>query len=199
MSRKNEGISPVEIKQNVSMKMKEWLVLAKHGRFVDEVDVKALTRPRKVGENVVPEDLNGLTLGQLLQLQEMSTESDAFFVPCRVLFGMDEKAIMETKATEVVKLASWVAREVERIGKLFESINTEPTAQQVRAGIHKLNFGVFGLIDWYAKRMGIADHEEVERVPWVRVYKCMQMDAEVEAYNRRLNEVYRQDNERRTK
>lgn len=181
------------------MKLKEWLVLARHGRFVDEVDVKALSRPSMVGGNEVPEDLNGLTLGQLLQLQEMSNERDTFFVPCRVLFGMDDGETADCRAVEVVKLASWVAREVERIGKLFESTNTEPTAQQVRAGVHRLNFGIFGLIDWYARRMGIADHGEVEKVPWVRVYKCMQMDAETEAYNRRLNEVYRQEQERRNK
>ena len=182
---------------NVGMKLKEWLVLARHGRFVDEVDVKSLPRPSRVGRNEVPQDLNGLTLGQLLQLQEMSTERDTFFAPCRVLFGMKDEEVAECRALEVVCFASWVAREVERIGKLFEACHNEPRPQEVRAGIHRLNFGIFGMIDWYARRMGITDHEEVERVPWVRVYKCMQMDAETDAFNRRLNEVYRQENERR--
>jgi hypothetical protein len=45
--------------------------------------------------------------------------------------------------------------------------------------------------------MGVTNHDDVERVPWVRVYKCMQMDAETEAFNRRLNDVYRQENERK--
>lgn len=197
MSKKNEGSPKGEIKQNVNIKLKEWLVLAEHGRFVDEVDVKNLPRPSRVGKNDVPTDLNGLSLGQLLQLQEMNNERDTFFVPCRVLFGMKDEEIAECKALEVVCLASWVAREVERIGKLFEACHNKPTAQEVKAGIHQLNFGVFGMIDWYARRMGVTNHDEVERVPWVRVYKCMQMDAETEAFNRRLNEVYRQENERR--
>lgn len=197
MSKKNEGNSKGDMKQNVNIKLKEWLVLAKHGRFVDEVDVKSLPRPSRVGKNEVPADLNGLTLGQLLQLQEMSTERDTFLVPCRVLFGMKDEETAECRALEVVCLASWVAREVERIGKLFEACHNKPTAQEVKAGIHQLNFGVFGMIDWYARRMGVTNHEEVERVPWVRVYKCMQMDAETEAFNRRLNEVYRQENKRR--
>lgn len=197
MRRKNESSPKGKIKQNVNIKLKEWLILAKHGRFVEEVDVKNLPRPSRVGKNEVPADLNGLTLGQLLQLQEMSTERDTFFVPCRVLFGMKDEEVAECRALEVVCFASWVAREVERIGKLFEKCHNEPRPQEVRAGIHRLNFGIFGMIDWYARRMGITDHEEVERVPWVRVYKCMQMDSETDAFNRRLNEVYRQENERR--
>jgi len=44
--------------------------------------------------------------------------------------------------------------------------------------VDKLSFGLFGLVDYYATRMGITDHEQVESVPWVRVYKCLDMDAE---------------------
>lgn len=197
MSKRNEGKPKGEYEQNVNMRLKEWLVLAKHGRFVEDFDVKELSRPTKVGGNPVPSDLNLLTLGELLQLQEMQTELDAMMVPCRVLFKMEDEEIMNARAVDVVRLASWVSREVKRIGDLFASCHNEPKPQEVKAGIHKLNFGVFGMIDWYARRMGIADHEEVERVPWVRVFKCMQMDSEMEAYNRRLNEVYRQENERR--
>lgn len=198
MSKRNEGNPKGKIKQNVNIKLKEWLVLAKHGKFVDEVDITKLARPSHVGKNEVPENLNMLTLGQLLQLQEV-TERDAFFVPCRVLFGMPDDEIAECRALDMVCLASWVAREVERIGKMFEKCHNEPRPQEVKAGIRNLNFGVFGMIDWYARRMGVTNHEEVENVPWVRVYKCMQMDAEVEAYNRKLSEVYRQENERRNK
>ena len=199
MSRKNEGISPVEIKQNVNMKLKEWLVLAMHGRFAEEVDVKNLTRPNMVGQNVVPEDLNGLTFGQLLALAEAQSERDIFLIPCRVLFGMKEKDILNCRAVDVVRFSSWVAREVKRIGMLFDKCHNEPRPQEVKAGIHRLNFGIFGVVDWYARRMGVTDHEDVERVPWVRVYKCMQMDAETEAFNRRLNEIYKRENERRRK
>lgn len=187
------------MKKLSDMKLKEWLVLAKHGRFMEEVDVKKLPRPKEVGGFIVPDDLNGLTLGQLLQLQDMRNESDAFFIPCKVMFGMSDEEILGCRAVEVVCLASWVSREVERIGQLFKSCHNEPKAEEVRAGIHLINFGVFGLIDWFAKRMGITNHEEVENVPWVRVYKCMQMDAEMEAFNRRLNEIYKKDSERRRK
>ena len=37
--------------------------------------------------------------------------------------------------------------------------------------------------------MGITDHEEVERVPWIRVYKCLDMDAERTRFERRLRNI----------
>ena len=55
-------------------------------------------------------------------------------------------------------------------------------------GIAKRNLR-FGILDWYAKRMGITNHDEVLTVPWLRIYKCMDMDNKVEQYQRRLNEI----------
>ena len=73
-----------------------------------------------------------------------------------------------------------------------------PTAEEIRAGINKMNFGVFGMIDWYARRMGITDHEEVMSVPWVRVYKCLDMDSQTNEYHKRLTKI-RNDEYRRRK
>jgi hypothetical protein len=61
----------------------------------------------------------------------------------------------------------------------------------MRAGIDRLNFGVFGLIDWYARRMGITDHDEVLKVPVLRVYQCLKMDKEQQEYENRLAKVIR--------
>lgn len=179
------------------MKFREWQVLARHGKYAEEVDVKSLTRPVSVDGIEVPETLNGITLGQLMQLQDVKDVQEAFIVPCMVLLGMERSEVMECKATEVVRLSAWVSREVERIGGLFAKCQVEPGEKEKRAGIDRLNFGIFGLIDWFARRMGITDHEKVERVPWVRVYKCMQMDAEMKRYEKRLNDIYRRENERR--
>ena len=48
---------------------------------------------------------------------------------------------------------------------------------------------MFGLVDWYAKRMGIQNHDEVMDVCWMRVYKCMDMDTKTQEFNRRLAEI----------
>ena len=47
-----------------------------------------------------------------------------------------------------------------------------------------------------ARRMGIKDHDEVLGVPWMRLYKCMEMDGLQREYERRLGEITRQDMER---
>ena len=110
-------------------------------------------------------------------------------VPCRVLLGLDERKVMRSEAYDVLAFVFWAAREVERINKLFASTNVPPTPEEKQAGADKMNFGMFGLIDYYAQRMGITDHEAVEYVPWVRVYKCLDMDAQRIRMDRRLRKV----------
>jgi hypothetical protein len=75
----------------------------------------------------------------------------------------------------------------------------KPTQQQVRAGINNLRFGLFGVLDWYALRMGYQDHEKVADVPWINIYKCMDMDAKKAIYERKYQEVISDDNRRQSK
>ena len=138
---------------------------------------------------ITPSTLNDLTLGELMQLQGISSEREMILVPCRVLLGLDERKVMRSEAYDVLAFVFWAAREVERINKLFASTNVPPTPEEKQAGADKMNFGMFGLIDYYAQRMGITDHEAVEYVPWVRVYKCLDMDAQRIRMDRRLRKV----------
>lgn len=89
----------------------------------------------------------------------------------------------------MVRFVGWVSGEVERINKIFESTNTKPTAREKKAGIEQLNFGLFGMLDWYAKRMGIQDHDQVLSTPWLRIYKCIDMDNKRNQYERRYQEI----------
>ena len=98
---------------------------------------------------------------------------------------------------EVVRFVGWVVSEVERINKLFDKIQAKPTAKEQRAGVERLDFGLFGMIDWYARRMGIQNHDEVFQVPWARIYKCMDMDAKTRDYERRLQEIATKEIKRR--
>ena len=174
------------------MTIKEFLILAEVASNTDEVlsNMKSLGKPEYVGGRKVPGDLNGITMGQLAELQNLSSVFDCVYNPCSVLFGMDTKEVSGCEVREVLALAVWVAKEVERISKLFASTSVPPTPEETQAGVKELSFGMFGLMDYYALRMGITDHAEVERVPWVRVYKCMEMDAAKIRYERRLREIY---------
>lgn len=173
------------------MNVKEFLILGSVATNTSEVveRMKKLPPPKYVGKYKVPESLNDLTIGELLSLQGMSEVKDCLFVVCRVLFGMNETEVLATSAEDVIALSAWAAKEVERISKLFMSTSVPPTDEERQAGVGDLNFGMFGILDYFALRMGITNHEEVEHVPWVRVYKCMEMDAEKIKYERRLRKV----------
>lgn len=174
------------------MTVKEFLILSEVAANPEEVkaQIEALPKPDFICGMYVPETLNDATMGQLIELQSVSTVADCLFVPCMVLLGLSKEKVSECRAEDVIGFSSWVAKEVDRINKLFESTSVEPTSEEKRAGIEQLKFGMFGLLDYFAVRMGITDHEDVERVPWVRVYKCLDMDAEKIRYERRLREVY---------
>jgi hypothetical protein len=82
-----------------------------------------------------------------------------------------------------------VVAEQERIAALFDSLSREPNADEVMAGIDKLNFGLFGLADWYARRMHITDHDVAFKTPWVRIWQCRANDQKEAEFDRKLQEI----------
>jgi hypothetical protein len=142
--------------------------------------------------------LNGLTIGQLIEIGEANGPETDYRIASIVL-GIDKAQADKCRATEVVSFLSWIGRQVKRINRLFEQVQTRPTAKEKQAGVEKLQFGLFGILDWYAKRMGITNHDEVLAVPWLRIYKCMDMDNKVEQYQRRYNEISMQEARRKKK
>lgn len=158
--------------------------------------LKTYGRPRKVGNITPPEDLYHLTYGELIELQEIAKNND---IPgmCRLLLGLDGKEFCNANAAEVMAFAYWATAELERIAKLFADIKVEPDADQKKAGVDELSFGIFGTLDWYCLRMGITDHEVAEKVKWIRIYKCMVKDNEIYKFNKRLQKVYEDKNKMR--
>lgn len=179
------------------MMFSEWFRILHHGYFEKPFQFETLSKPKFVSGKAVPNDLNDLTFGQVIELQGIQEVGSMFIVPLRVVMGMSDEEVMEASATEVVRFAAWAAREMEKINKLFASTNRKPTDKERKAGIELLRFGVFGTVDYYAQRMGIRDHEEVMAVPWMRVYKCLQIDSEKAKYELRLRKVYEDENSRK--
>lgn len=151
--------------------------------------LKAVACPARVGLIETPQDLNDITLGQLVRLETIGAEKGVFAAIAEVLLDKDEAWAMKAPALEMLGLRNMVVAEQERIANLFASLGREHTAAEVMAGIEKLNFGMFGLADWYARRMGITDHDEAFETPWVRVWQCRKNDQEEADYQRRLQTV----------
>ena len=173
------------------MTLKEFLIISDvaSDKEAHQQAIKDVPKPFKVGKRSLPEDLNGITMGQLMQIQGIVTMDDLFTVPFSVLLSMTPADVMKSEAVEVLGFAMWVSKEVERINRLFATTSLPPTQEEIRAGIENMQIGPFGIIDYYALRMGITDHAEVENVPWTRVYKCLDIDAKKAQFQRRLQTI----------
>lgn len=161
-------------------------------RFLEEDQVNALKEvpcPARMGLRDVPQDLNDLTLGQLVQLETIGAEKGVFAAISVVLLGKGEDWALDAPALPMLGLRNMVVREQDRIAGLFASLSREPEAAEIMAGIEQLNFGMFGLADWYARRMGISDHDEAFETPWVRIWQCRKNDQEEAEYQKRLQNI----------
>lgn len=178
---------------------RDWLIIVPYTDF----KMSRFQRPAYVGRRSVPESLNDLTIGQLIELSTIGEDNEALYRIPEIILKMRRKEVAMTRALEVVQFIGWVTGEVERINKLFETASGKPSEIEKRAGVGNLAFGLFGMLDWYALRMGYKDHDEVLNVPWVRIYKCIDMDNKKAEYNKRLQEEvineYRRKNPRNRK
>lgn len=167
--------------------------------YMTEQTIKSLVLippPKKLKKADIPDSLQLATFGDLVKLQGVAkNEGDYLRLCCRLveaLTGINSDIVGSCRAYDVLGIVNMIQGEMERIGKLFQGLNAEHTAEEINAGIDKLEFGTFGLVDYYAKRMGIVDHEEVFKTPWARIYKCMQIDFENNEFEKRYRKVLEQ-------
>lgn len=154
--------------------------------------VLALQKPCEVYGKPTPDDLNGISLGQLFALNAaVESESIAHIVTecARVLLDIPAHKVLRYRADRAMGFTLWVMNELMRIGKMWKAISPTPSAAAVQAGIGDLKFGDFGIADWYARRMGYRDHDDVLRLGWVRVWQCMKNDNEEAAFRERMQAV----------
>lgn len=159
-----------------------------------------LPKPRKVCDKDTPDNLNSITLEQLYDLQNAVTTEDMRTIvteSARILLGIAPLKVLRSRADHAIGFTLWVLRELERIAKMWSAISPKPSAEAVQAGIDKLDFGNFGTVDWYAQRMGIADHNVVMQLPWVRIFECMRIDNERSAFQERLREIVAKQSNKR--
>ena len=156
----------------------------------DQIDaLKGIAPPARVGLTEAPQDLNDLTLGQLIQLESIGAEKGVFAAIAVVLLGKSEDWAAKAPAMEMLGLRNMVVKEQDRIAGLFRSLARDPEPAEIMAGIEGLNFGMFGLADWYARRMGISDHDDAFDTPWLRIWQCRKNDIEEAEYQKRLQNI----------
>lgn len=151
----------------------------------------------------LPNDLNLITFGQYSDLCDAVGNENhvtAISEMVKALFpDVTEDMLGEATAYDVWGMCNWIVGEVGRINQLFENVHLEYTEQEKKAGIEKMQFGTFGILDWYARRMGITDQDKVNSEKWVRIYTCMKNDTAETDFNRRLQKVYENESKNRHK
>jgi len=173
-----------------------WVRVAPFSDFKLEGD---FSRPAFVGSVPTPENLNQLTIGQLIDLSSLGDTNESLYSIVTTILGMKREDIDKARAADVVRFVGWVSGEVKKINKIFESTNVKPTALEKKAGVEQLKFGLFGMLDWYAVRMGISDHDQVLKTPWLRIYKCLDIDNKRTQYEKRLQKLAAEETRNQSK
>lgn len=163
----------------------------------DPAALEQAPRPQTLGGVAVPENLNGLTLGQLAELWSIRTEDDLLRRAPAVVLGLSEAQIMKSDTAAMVGFLNFIGRESARIQRLWEECQVPPTPEQLEAGLLGLNFGPFGLIDSWARRMGFTSHDEAAKTKWLVVWQCMKNDAQVAAFERRYQKIINRKSSKR--
>lgn len=182
-------------KKRLDCPYKDFLLLFPYAdKAVQEDLLKRLReqpRPEFLCGKEVPKDLNGISYGMLDDLRTATEDDDPAGACAKVLLGVQPHELFAEDANDVFGFASFITAELKRINKVFKSIKVSYSKEEVAAGVRELDFGSFGVLDWYARRMGITNQNEVRSVAWVRIFQCMKNDAIKNEYERRLAKQYR--------
>ncbi len=146
--------------------------------------------PQSICGKHVPDSLNMLTYGKLDDMQTAASSQQPIEETCKVLLEVDSKLLLNEDVNDVFGFSNFVTKEINRINKIFSSIKPSYSQEERAAGIESLNFGAFGVLDWYAQRMHIANQNEVRNISWLRIFQCMKNDNEKNEFERRLYQIY---------
>lgn len=153
--------------------------------------LKQQPRPSVFCGREVPKGLNSISYGMLDDLRTAAQDDDPAGSCAKILLGADPMDLLREDANDVFGFVSFVTNELLRINNIFKSIKVSYSKEEIAAGVRELDFGSFGILDWYARRMGITNQNEVRDVAWVRIFQCMKNDALKNEYERKLAKQYR--------
>lgn len=154
-------------------------------------------KPKMICGHEVPDNLNMISYGMLDDFSRIDPQEDPAAQILKTMFDVDDVDIMEANVIDVFGFLNFIRNEIDRINKLFKSIKVSFSSEEVAAGVESLDFGTFGVVDWYARRMGITNQDEVYDIGWIRIFTCMKNDNEKNEYEARLHKQYMAKSKRR--
>lgn len=171
------------------------------GDTIDALSVAILKDapiPSAIVGNRLPDSLEGLTYGQLLDLQSAtSTDHTLLMGALSSLFGVKgDVLVLEEDVKVVYGFLRFVAQQLEKVTKAFKSIERRPSPEEMEAGVQELSLGAVGLLDWYAKRQGLTSFRETLDVKWIDIWSVMRIDAKNAVFKKDLETIYQRKTKR---
>lgn len=180
------------------MRFKTYKMLYGLGLIANEDQLNDAARPDTLCGKEIKNDLNGLTMGQLVDIIQ-AENGDPYVIietitrdmtDCKSpKSGIQPKDIDRADALAVIGLVNFIQSELNRITEMFKALKPNYSKEEREAGIEELDFGIFGTIDWYAMRMGIVNHDDVLLVPWLHIFQCSMIDKETNEFRQRYNQA----------
>lgn len=150
----------------------------------------AIPAPARFLGKPMPQSLDALSFEGLSRLWLVRTSEELLVVGASVLFGIGrDHALYDAPALQVAGFMNWLTAELQRVNNLWNGIRSTRTAEESMAGIDELAFGAFGIADWYARRMGMHNHDDAFSTPWPRIWQCLRNDTEEAEYRKRLGKI----------
>jgi len=175
-------------------------IIAYQGIMTDESlsMLQAIGRPKRIVGRKTPENLNAITLSQLISLWQMDSENDIPLKSLVAVFGYDPdegkcarksrrvaRKVGKARVGAVVGWCNFIQSELLRISEMWKRCEVPMSELDRKAGAADLDFGFFSIIDAYAQRQGYQDPDDVLKVQWIKIWQSLLKDAEV--YKVRIN------------
>lgn len=161
-------------------------------------------------------DTNLLIFGKLCKLQQIKTGAQMLTKPFGIIHGPIDKdyksfhrvkrlrdkqkgkqiarRMLCTNTADALRFILKVRDDMNMIVRVFNEIKYKPTPEEKKAGIDKINGSLHNVADWYARRMGIQDVEQVYLLPWTRIYAALKIDVTDINFRRSLSRVIENKN-----
>lgn len=133
---------------------------------------------------------NSLKFKQLIDLQsKINDYNDLIKVTFETVYDINIETVYKMCAFDAIRVSLFARDELERISKLFQAIEYKPSSDEIKAGIKKISSGFFGTVDWYARRMGITNHDEVVELQWTTIYQCLKIDFDNNLFEKNYRKI----------
>ncbi len=157
--------------------------------------VTNLKAPTYLAQKPYNPQLEVLTLGQLMEIQYTETFLPKVELYMSLVCGCTTDEYMNEHYEKVMGAVNHITDLLNNVGAMFSGSRIKPTREEITAGVESLNFGAFGLIDWYSQRQKIT-HEQAEATPWTRVFNAIKKDNDTEIYRRKLMKIHSKQNKK---